>query len=129
MKIEHLALNVGDPVALAKWYCQNLGFTIIKEMNVLPFAHFIADSSKHIMLEIFCLSDKKLTDYASVDSAVMHLGFSVEDMEAEYNKLVSAGATIDSEVTVLKNGDKVAMLRDPWGISIQLVQRKVPMTV
>lgn len=124
MKIEHLALNIEDPVALAKWYCENLGFTILKEMNTSPFAHFIADSSKNIMLEIFCLPDRKVTDYRAVDPAVMHLGFQVKGIEGEYEKLVSAGATVVSGITVLKNSDKVVMLRDPWGLPIQLVERK-----
>jgi hypothetical protein len=36
---------------------------------------------------------------------------------------VGAGATVVDEVGRLGNGDVLAMLRDPWGIPVQLVQR------
>lgn len=124
MKIEHLALNTEDPVALVKWYCKNMDFTTIKGMNTSPFAHFIIDSSQTMLLEIFRLPDKEVPDYRSVDSVIMHLGFSVGDIEVEYQKLLSAGAIEVEKVTILKNGDQVAMLRDPWGLSIQLVNRQ-----
>lgn len=124
MKIEHLALNVEDPVKMAKWYSQNLGFTILKEMKVSPFAHFIADESKHILLEIFRLPDKEPADYRSSNPDMMHLAFSTENIEVQYQKLILAGAVeVSGGVSVLKNGDKIAMLRDPWGLPIQLVSR------
>lgn len=126
MKIEHLALNVEDPVAMAKWYCENLGFTILKGMNISPFAHFIADASKNMLLEIFLLPDKKVPDYRSLNPAIMHLGFSVEDIATLYEKLVSNDATIVDEISVAKSGDKIAMLRDPWGLPIQLIKRAKP---
>lgn len=124
MKLEHLALNVEDPVRAAKWYCDNLGFSILKEMDVSPFHHFIADPSKSVMLEIFLLPDKKLQDYRSLDPAIMHLGFLVEDIEEEYQKLQLAGAEVVNKILTSKNGDMVAMLRDPWGVPIQLIKRK-----
>lgn len=127
MKIEHLALNVKDPIGLVKWYCDNLGFSIVKGMDVPPFAHFIVDSSKHMLLEIFYLDDKEVTDFSSVDSASLHLGFSVEDIEVEYKELISAGAVVISEISLTESGDKIAMLRDPWGMPLQLLKRKTVM--
>ena len=112
-----------DPVAAAKWYSDNLRFTVIKQMNISPFAHFIADHPKKILLEIFRLPDKIVPDYRSLDPVIMHLGFSVLDIETTYQKLVSAGAEVVSEISVSENGDKMAMLRDPWGLPIQLIKR------
>ncbi len=124
MKFEHLALNVKDPLNLVKWYCENLGFSVVKGMDAPPFAHFIVDSSKHILLEIFYLDDKEVIDFSGVDPASVHLGFSVEDIEEEYKKLISAGAMAVSEITLTNSGDKIVMLRDPWGTPVQLLKRK-----
>jgi glyoxylase I family protein len=29
MKIEHIAFNVADPVAVAAWYAEHLGLTVV----------------------------------------------------------------------------------------------------
>ena len=53
MKIEHFALNVAEPVAMAAWYVDNLGFKVARHMDEPPFAHFLEDSSGTGMLEIY----------------------------------------------------------------------------
>ena len=41
--------------------------------------------------------------------------------------LTAAGATPVGRIVVAPSGDKIAMLRDPWGIAIQFVKRADPM--
>ena len=41
--------------------------------------------------------------------------------------MIAAGATPAGEVTTSPVGDQLAMLRDPWGLAIQLVKRSRPM--
>ncbi|MFM8478773.1 MAG: VOC family protein, partial [Planctomycetaceae bacterium] len=53
MKIEHLALNVPDPLNLARWYVEHLGFTVKRRGIEPPYVHFIADDSGTVMLEIY----------------------------------------------------------------------------
>lgn len=127
MKLEHLALNIKDPVEASKWYCENLDFKIYKEMGSSPFHHFIADPSGCVLLEIFNLPGKKLPNYKLFDPAIFHLGFTVSNIEKEFKKLTEAGAETIDEIKVLENGDKVAMFRDPWGLPIQLIKRKKKM--
>jgi hypothetical protein len=40
---------------------------------------------------------------------------------------LAAGATAEGEVSVTPAGDEMAMLRDPWGLPVQLIKRRVPM--
>ncbi len=127
MKLEHLALNLKDPVSAAKWYCENLGFSIIKEMDSSPFHHFIVDSTGSVMLEIFRLPDKKVPNYKATDPAIMHLGFTVPNINKAFEKLQNSGAEVVDEISVIATGDKVAMFRDPWGFPIQIIQRKKKM--
>lgn len=123
MKIEHVALIVKDPVGMAKWYCQNLGFTIIKEMNISPFAHFIVDESNNILLEIYNPGNIKIPNYKKQDPIIFHIAFLVKNVEKEQKRLISAGASLVSATTTLSTKDVVAMLKDPWGLSFQLVKR------
>ena len=48
-------------------------------------------------------------------------------MDAERQRLVAAGASLDGDIDERANGDRLAFLRDPWGYTIQLVQRKQTM--
>jgi glyoxylase I family protein len=41
MKMEHVALNVPDPVAIAAWYTKHLGFEIVSGMATSPYTDFL----------------------------------------------------------------------------------------
>ena len=43
MKIEHLAINVEDPLAMGRWYVDHLGFKVKRRSVEPPYAHFLAD--------------------------------------------------------------------------------------
>ena len=53
--------------------------------------------------------------------------FFSEDIEADFQLLVDAGATAVSEPAEASPGSVLAMLRDPWGVVVQLASRTDPM--
>ena len=53
MKIEHFALNVDDPDAMAVWYVKNLGLKIVKQLREPPYTHFLADSGGTVLRSVF----------------------------------------------------------------------------
>jgi hypothetical protein len=55
----------------------------------------------------------------------MHLAFAVADAQAERTRLLLAGATLGVEEP-LPDGSLLIMLRDPWGVPVQLCQRTSP---
>ena len=57
----------------------------------------------------------------------IHLAFKTDDVSGTRARLLAAGATPEGEVTVSPTGDELAMLRDPWGLPLQFLKRKVPM--
>jgi predicted enzyme related to lactoylglutathione lyase len=127
MKIEHLALHVPDPLNLARWYVEHLGFTVKRRGIEPPYVHFIADDSGTVMLEIYGNPDAAALDFPAVQPPALHLAFTSKDLEADVKRLTAAGATIVADVHTMPSGDIFAMLRDPWGIPLQLVRRKQPM--
>ena len=57
----------------------------------------------------------------------LHFAYYAEDLEATFERLKAAGATVVQAPTPNDSGDTLAMLRDPWGICVQLVNRKEKM--
>lgn len=126
MKIEHFALNVADPVAMAAWYEQHLGLKTVRKIESVPHTHFLADSSGTVLLEIYNNPPGKVPDYSSMDPLLLHLAFVSEDPDAEKTTLIRAGAALVDEVK-LADGSILVMMRDPWGLAIQLCKRAAPM--
>ena len=127
MKIEHVAMNVKDPLAVAKWYVENLGLRIVRAGGAPTFTHFLADEGDHVMVEIYYNSAAAVLDYASMDPLLLHLAFVSHDMQADHARLIEAGATPAGDIGTTPAGDQLAMLRDPWGFAIQLARRNKPM--
>jgi len=127
MQLEHIGYLVNDPVAVARWYCDHLGFRIARQMSHSPWTHFLVDGSGQMMLEIYNNPKAKVPDYASFDPLVLHLAFAVEQVESTREHLIAAGAQAEGEITVTAAGDQLAMLRDPWGFAIQLAKRAIPL--
>lgn len=123
MKIEHLALNVTDPVAMADWYVKHLGMTLKRSGPGPVHARFLADDGGAVMLEIYRNDSAFVPDYTTVAPLTLHLAIYSQDVAADRKRLVAAGATALTEVEALTMGDSMAMMRDPWGVPIQLIHR------
>lgn len=126
MKIEHFAYQVEDPAAVADWYGENLGFTVKRGADAPVPVRFLADESGEVMLEIYNNPKVTTPDYSSMDPLILHLAFVCADVPGAIARLTDAGATL----VLTENtpaGDELAMLRDPWGLAIQLCRRAQPM--
>lgn len=127
MKIEHAALNVDDALSVSRWYVEHLGLTVKRRQMAEPWAHFLADDSGSVMLEIYANKAIPVPDYAGTDVMCFHIAYVSDDVNADTVRLKLAGATIAAEPREMANGDSMAILRDPWGIPVQLVKRSEPM--
>lgn len=127
MKIEHVAMIMDDPVAAAQWYVRHLGFEVRRASDQPPYAHFLADSSATVMIEIYNNPKCPVPNYRDMDPLQLHLAFVSDDIEGDRRRLIEAGATADGDIEALPDGGAVAMLRDPWGVPIQLARRGKPM--
>jgi glyoxylase I family protein len=127
IRLEHVALNVENPAGMAKWWCENLGMKIVRKGPPPVNMYFISDAGGHIMLEIYHNPPDAVPDYRTMNPLMLHIAFMVDDVKETCRKLVAAGATVAIEATVTDSGDELAMLRDPWGVPIQIVKRANPM--
>jgi glyoxylase I family protein len=127
MKIEHLAINVTDALSISRWYIEHLGFTVKRRMMEEPWAHFLADDSGTVMMEIYANKAHPVPDYASMDVMSLHLALLSDDVEGDVKRLESAGAKLVGQINNQPNGDVMCFLRDPWGFTLQLIKRASPM--
>ena len=125
MHLEHVALNLPEPRAAAQWYADNLEMRIVKRVDEAPFMTFVADS-RGGMLEFYRDPAGELPDYKSMNPLTLHLAFAVDDIEAERDRLIAAGATDAGETETTPTGDRLLFLRDPWGVPLQLLTRAEP---
>jgi len=117
---EHTALNVPEVDAAGQWYCQNLNMKVLRSGESV---RYLADSTGRLIFELYTNPAAEIPDYSRIAPATMHLAFYVSDVPAAVAKLTAAGATIFSDYEVADSGDELAMLRDPWGIPLQLITR------
>lgn len=123
MKIEHIAYQVAEPAAVSDWYCDNLGFSVKRAGTDVAQTHFLADESGQIMIEIYANPTIDVPPYWEMDPLTLHLAFVCGDISQSIKRLQEAGATIATETMITPLGDELAMLRDPWGMAIQLCNR------
>ncbi len=125
MQFEHFGLNVEEPLKTAEWYVRNCRMRILRGMQEAPYTHFLADETGRIFLEIYCNRKALVPDYAGRNPLEFHFAFAVTDAAAEKDRLVQAGATLVEELH-LEDGSLLYMLRDPWGVPLQICQRSRP---
>ena len=127
MKLEHLALQVPDPVAMAEWYVAHLHCSVARSGGEPAHARFLMLADGAVLLEIYRNPKASVPDYEAVDPLWLHLAFLSDDVRRDQERLLKAGAKLVEGFNTNPAGDHLAMLRDPWGIPLQLVKRAQPM--
>ena len=125
MKFEHFALNVPDVHAHAQWYVQHVGFTIARQREDAPYMHFLADDTGRTIVELYSNPQAPYPNYKNAHPLLFHVALVAPDARAERARLEQAGATFFSE-DPQPDGSLLIMMRDPWGVPLQLCQRTKP---
>jgi glyoxylase I family protein len=126
LNVEHIAWNVADPAAVADWYVANLGMQIVRSGPPPTHVRFLADAAGRTVVEIYSNTADPVPDYASQHPARLHFAFHTDDPDGSRQALIAAGATPVDEQTA-PDGSRLIMLRDPWGLALQLVKRTTPL--
>lgn len=126
MKIEHFAINVENPLEMADWYVDHLGMKVVRQDKTEPYMTFLADDSGRVMIEIYKNPVDEVPDYRNMNPLIVHIAYVSENPTKDKDRLVKAGAKVESD-DHLDDGSHLVMLRDPWGVCIQLCKRGTPM--
>lgn len=126
MKFEHFALNVPDAPAQARWYVEHLGFNVVRSRTDAPYTHFLGDETGRVIVELYSNPKAAIPDYSNQHPLVFHLAVVAADAKATSARLQKAGATVFLEEPQ-PDGSMLIMMRDPFGVALQLCQRTNPM--
>ena len=126
LNLEHIACNVADPPAMAAWYVEHLGMRIVRHSADPPHVHFLADAAGRAVIEIYRNTGDAIPDYTAMNPLQFHIAFAAPDPDASRDALVAAGATFVEE-RAIPDGSQLLMLRDPWGVPLQLCKRSTPL--
>jgi glyoxylase I family protein len=125
MELEHIAFNVADPVAVADWYGTHCGLRVVRHIPQPAQTHFLADSARTV-IEIYCNPPDQIPDYRNMNPLLFHLALASADPAADAQRLIAAGASWVEELHT-PDGSHLVMLRDPWGLALQLCRRTRPL--
>lgn len=123
---EHVGLNVPDHQRAAAWYQDNLKMTVARQ---LPDggAVFLADPTGRVVLEVYHNPAAPDLDLPSFQPLMLHFAFLVDDVEARAHELQAAGCTVADSLKTTPAGDTMIILRDPFGLNVQLIKRNEQM--
>jgi len=123
LRLDHVALQHPQPEAVSAWLCLHFGLVVYRVSASASRARFLRCSATGMMLEIYRQPEVAVPDYAAMPPAVLHLAFYTDAIDADAARLLAAGAVSAGEPGRNSAGDAFLMLRDPWGVPLQLVSR------
>lgn len=127
LRLEHLALNVLDPERTADWYARELGLRVVRAGADIARTTFLATCDGTVLIELYNNNTAPVPAYGQKHPLELHLAFLSEDPQGEAERLLKAGAVLSEPLKTTAAGDEVVMLRDPFGLALQLVKRAKPM--
>jgi catechol 2,3-dioxygenase-like lactoylglutathione lyase family enzyme len=122
MYAEHVALYAGDPVELAKWYIETLGFEVVRtlEKEGRPPIYFLK-GDKGLVIEILPTGEARPSRELS-DPGYSHIGLVVEHFDQAASSLQSKGVSLVN-VRQTSNGWTIGYFNDPEGNQLEIVHR------
>lgn len=123
---EHVHLRSPDPEATARWYQEMLGAEVIRTPQ--------ADGTTRIDLmlggsqPVFITPSRTETPARPAPDApyfgLEHFGLTVPDLDEATAELKAKGVRFQLEPTAMRPGLRIAFIRGPENVSIELLERK-----
>jgi glyoxylase I family protein len=125
---EHVGMTVSDMDRAIEFYCTLLGLRLHLRKTAADGSHVAFLDAGGGMLEIFAPANgaARAVDVPEGTAGLRHLTFLFRDIDETFAKLEKAGVEIKERPRLAVNREvlhKVAFLRDPDGILIELAER------
>ena len=123
---EHVHLKAPDPEKTANWYVKAFNFEIFNDRGVRPTGdRFIECKSEDGT--IFRISGARTDERmgqgdADVHYGLEHFGITVDDMDAEIERLTAMGAEVAEGPISNPGGPTIAFIKVPDDVRIELLQ-------
>lgn len=123
-EIEHIGIAVKDPIKMANWYQEALGFNIkFSAEDEEKAVAFLTDGCDKVMLEFGKIPNVLPLTNGLRHHLQLHIALKSDDPEKDAEFLVSKGATFIEKCPINRPGENLVVLSDPWGNTLQLAKR------
>lgn len=122
---DHIHLRSKDPEGTAQWYERMLGAEVVRTTQQgKPRIDLKLGGARVFIAQVTAgdgVNPPPVTPYQGLD----HFGLSVSGIDAICAELKAKGVEFSREPTTVRPGVRVAFLRAPEGVSIELLDRNV----
>ena len=122
---DHIHLRSPNPEATAQYYERMFGAEVLRSMQQGKPRIDLKLGGANIFIAPVApgegVNPPPTTPYQGLD----HFGLTVSNIDAVVAELKAKGAELTREPTTVRPGVRVAFLRGPEGVSIELLDRKV----
>jgi lactoylglutathione lyase len=120
---DHIHIRSLDPEATAQWYERMLGAEVVRTMQQGKPRIDLKVGGANVFIAPVTAGDgvnpPPVTPYQGLD----HFGLTVSGIDAVVAELKVKGVEFTREPTTVRPGTRVAFLRAPEGVSIELLDR------
>ena len=125
-RINHIHLKASDPKKTADWYVKAFNFTIVSDEVRVFGDRFIRCQSEDGGMAVNISGARTGETLGSGDAnphhGLEHFGLDTDDIEAEIARLVGLGATRMEGPIQMANGGKIAFIKAPDDVRLELIQ-------
>jgi glyoxylase I family protein len=115
--LEHIAIASPNPLHLAEWYVQHLGFRI----NYEYAGNYFVKAPDGSMV-----SEGERAQIGMKDPGLRHLAIKVDDFDASHRQLQSQGVHFVTE-PYINQGNRLVFFTDADGNLLHLIERERPL--
>jgi catechol 2,3-dioxygenase-like lactoylglutathione lyase family enzyme len=123
---DHIHLRSPNPEATAQFYEKMFGAVVVRTMQQGKPRIDVKLGGADIFIAPVAAGDGVNPPPATPYQGLDHFGLRVSNIDAVVAELKAKGATFTKEPTTVRPGVRVAFLRGPEGVSIELLDRNAP---
>ena len=124
-EFNHVHLKAPEPRKTAEWYAEAFDFTIVSDI-VRPYGDqfVVTKTPDGVTVNISgARTGEAMGDGdANVHWGLEHIGITIDDLDAELERLTAMGAEVKEGPIDVPNGPKIAFIRGPDDTRIELLE-------
>ena len=125
-RMEHIHLKAPDPEKTANWYVKAFDFEIFNDRGVRPtgdrFIECKMEDGTIVRISGARTNEEMGQGDADVHYGLEHFGITVDDMDAELERLQALGAELAEGPISNPGGPTIAFIKTPDDVRIELLQ-------
>jgi len=122
--LDHVHLIVRNVDSAVAWFTEHLGATLDQqvEMQGAPQAYMRLGKDR-LLVRAKRPADAEIRDKAGLEYGTDHFGIHVDDLDGTIARMKAKGVTVTVEPRVVDPQTKIAFVKGPDGVLIELMHR------